>query len=323
MSPPRFCAIGIDVGGTKVAAGCVLFPEAETRFIRVIPTHPERGGAAVLDDTVRLAEDLMAEARAAGLSVGALGLGLCELVGTDGRVLSANSVQWMGLPVQDRLSALAPFTLEADVRAAALAEARFGAGRGMRLFLYLTVGTGISSCLVVDGKPFVGTRGACGTMASAPLSLPCEHCGEVNQKNLEQIAAGPALVARLNQRRPVAVQSGQEVLAAAALGDADALLVVRTGAAALGAAVGLLVNVLDPEAIVVGGGLGLSQGLYWDSLCAATRDHIWSGVHRDLPILRAATAEQVGVVGAAAAAWQSATRLENKTSAAKAHHPHA
>src|SRR5205814_7187718 len=99
-----------------------------------------------------------------------------------------------------------------------------------------------------------------GTMASSPLSAPCEHCSRVSQRPLEEIASGPALVARYNQGRPGGAESGQAVLAAAAAGDALAAEVVRSAGAALGSTVALLVNVLDPEAVVVGGGLGLSDG---------------------------------------------------------------
>ena len=318
MKVTPFNAIGIDVGGTKIAAGCVTFPEAVTHFRRVIPSNPQRGGRAVLDDVVQLAEELIAEAQAAGKKVDAIGLGLCELVGSDGRVLSEQSVSWMDLPLQERFSALAPFTLEADVRAAALAEARFGAGRGLRLFLYVTVGTGISSCLVIDGEPFLGTRGATGTMASAPLTVVCEHCGHVNQKTLEQIAAGPRIVARLNQLLPASAKSGQDVLVAASAGEPHALTVIRTANEALGSTVGLLISVLDPEALIVGGGLGLSEGPYWENFLAATRRHIWSETHRDLPILRASTGLDAGLIGAAAAAWESVTGTRGNSDGAPA-----
>jgi glucokinase len=307
MTAAGFHAVGIDVGGTKIAAGCVRFPEGVTLFRRVIPTSPQRGGEAVLEDVALLADEVITGAGAAGVSVGGIGLGLCELVSPEERVLSENSIKWRDVPVHERLSRLAPFTLEADVRAAALAEARFGAGRGLRLFLYLTVGTGISCCLMMNGEPFVGTRGATGTMASSPVSVLCERCGHLNQRSLEELAAGPGLVARLNERRAGSARSGQEVLASALGGEPDALAVARTGGEALGAAVGWLVNVLDPEALVVGGGLGLSEGIYWDSFRAATRRHIWSEVHRDLPILRAMTGVDAGLIGAAAVAWKRAT----------------
>ncbi len=304
MSNTAFTALGIDVGGTKIAAGIVRFPEGHVGARRVIPTAPARGGSAVLDDVTQLAEELIAEASPSQPSVAGLGVGLCELVDPEGRILSANCVQWQEQPVRERLARIAPLTLEADVRAAALAEAHFGAGRPFRIFIYVTVGTGIASCLVLDGRPYVGARGATGTMASSPWSVPCERCGHTNRRTLEELAAGPALVARFNQRRPGAANTGQDVLAAVAAGDADALAVVRSAGEALESAVGLLVNVLDPEAVVIGGGLGLSEGPYWDEFIAATRRHIWSEVHRDLPILRAATGPDAGWIGAAIAAWK-------------------
>ena len=94
------------------------------------------------------------------------------------------------------------------------------------------------------------------------------------------------------------------MLAAAAAGDTQAADVARSAGAALGSTVALLVNVLDPEAVVVGGGLGLSDGLFSDSFIAATRRNIWSVVNRDLPIIRAATGRDAGLIGAAAAAWK-------------------
>lgn len=312
MKAEPFNVVGIDVGGTKIAAGVVSLPEGRICAQQMVSTAPARGGEAVLNDVVRLAEELAAGAEAAGQKVEGVGLGLCELVDPAGRILSANCVGWQDQPVAERLSRVAPAVIEADVRAAALAEALFGAGRAFRIFLYVTIGTGISSCLTIDGEPFVGARGATGTMASSPRSLTCEHCGHVTQGTLEEMASGPALVARFNQRRPGAARSGADVLAAAAAGDADSLDVVRSAGEALGSTVGLLVNVLDPEAVIVGGGLGLSEGTYWESFNASTRRHIWSEIHRGLPILRAATGQAAGMIGAAAAAWKKrkASRLE-------------
>lgn len=300
-----FCAIGVDVGGTKIAAGLVTFPAGVVRRQRQIPTAPERGGAAVLADVVRLCEELTAGMRSPDMCIEGIGVGVCELVDLAGNLVSENCVAWKNVPVRERLSQLAPTIIEADVRAAALAEATFGAGKQFKQFLYVTVGTGISSCLVLEGQPFTGARGATGTMGSSPWGLVCDQCGHVSQRTLEEIASGPAIVARFNQRRPAGAETGQGVLSAAAAGDREAAEVVRSAGAALGASVGLLVNVLDPEAVVVGGGLGLSKGLYWESFLAATRRHIWSEVHRNLPIVHAATGSDAGVIGAAAAAWRS------------------
>jgi len=301
--PQPATVIGLDVGGTKIAGGVVSLPEGVVLVQHTIPTLASRGGEVVLEDVERLAERLAAEAVAMRRTVHAVGVGLCELISPRGDILSANCVDWMKLPVRARLATIAPTTLEADVRAAARAEAIFGAGRPFRQFLYITVGTGIASCLVLDGNPFTGARGATGTMASSPVSFPCERCGQTNRRTLEQLAAGPALVSHYNESLPGAAQSGHDVLAAATAGDNAAIFVTRSAGDALASTVGLLVNVLDPEAVIVGGGLGLSEGPFWDEFMAATQRYIWSEVHRGLPILRAGTGTNAGVIGAAAAAW--------------------
>jgi glucokinase len=304
MKGEQFTAVGIDVGGTKVAAGVVTFPEGKLWSKAVIRTEARRGGEAVLHDVQRLAKKLANDSEGAGNKVKGIGLGLCELVDPLGRILSANCIHWLDQPVAEQLGELAPLVIEADVRAAALAEALFGAGRSFHIFLFITVGTGISSCLMVEGEPFLGARGATGTMASSPITWACEKCGFPANRTLEEVASGPGLVARLNKRCAGSAQSGEDVLVAASQGNVDARDVIQSAGESLGSAVGLLVNVLDPEAIIIGGGLGLSEGLYWESLVASTRRHIWSEVHRELPILRAGTGQNAGIIGAAAAAWK-------------------
>jgi glucokinase len=110
---------------------------------------------------------------------------------------------------------------------------------------------------------------------------------------LEEVASGPALAASFNVGR------AEDVLSAAERGDPGAVRAVRDAAEALGSGVGWLVNVLDPEAIVVGGGLGLAGGLYWDALTASVRRHIWAPGTRDLPIVQAGLGADAGLIGAA------------------------
>ena len=239
---------------------------------------------------------------AAGRSALAIGIGVCELVDLHGNVTSAQTIPWRGVPVQERFGRLAPAFVEADSRAAGFCEAKFGAGRNYRIFLYLTVGTGIGSSLVLDGVPYAGARGSSGTLASSPLSTCCTECGVELRPVLEQIASGPGLVTRYNQLSAKRVEKAEEVLAAATAGNRDAVHVIRTAGEALGVTLGLMVNMLDPEAIVVGGGLGMAGGLYWESFVASTRRHIWSDTHRDLPIVKAAHGSDAGFVGAAALA---------------------
>ncbi len=308
MKEDPFIALGIDLGGTKIAAGLVRFPAGEVLLDRSTPTEAHAGGAAVLRRIRDLADSIIAEGRQRGWSPGGVGLGVCELIGPTGRILSHNCIQFDEIAAHEALDSLGPVTVEADVRAAARAEALFGAGRGLGIFLYLTIGTGISSCLVLDGRPYLGARGLSGTIGSGALSVACEACGHVSRQCLEQIASGPALVSRYNQLAGANVPSGQEVLAAAAAGDSAALRILHDAGEALEATVGLMVNVLDPEVLIIGGGLGLSEGAYWESFLAATRRHIWSEVHRELPILRAQTGVHVGLLGAATAAWERQSR---------------
>ncbi len=293
------CAIGVDVGGTKIAAGVVTFPDGKVHVRSIIPTLPKRGGEAVLTDVERLASQLTAEARSLDLHIDGIGVGVCEIVDLSGRVASENCILWRKEPVWERLSRMAPTIIEADVRAAARAEALFGAGRGARVFLYVTIGTGIASCLVIDGHPFAGARGATGTMASGPLPDCGKMRNEVMPASLEEFGAGPALVRRFKSLQGSA-QSGQDVLAAASQGNTRAVEVVRTAAEALGASIGTLINILDPELVVLGGGLGLSEGLYRETLINSARRHIWWEGHRDVPIVPAVTGTDAGIIGAAA-----------------------
>ncbi len=297
------CCIGIDVGGTKIAAGLLSVPEGRQLTKHIVPTRPLRGGRAVLEDVLGLARELASEAAGLGRRAGAIGLGVCELVDRRGRIASRHCLPWDGLWVCEALSEIAPAVVEADVRAAGLAEALWGAGKPYGAFLYITAGTGISCCLMIEGRPYLGAEGMTGTMASSPIQLRCERCDHVNTRTLEDISSGPALAARFEALRGQA-SSGQDVVEAANGGDAVAAQIVREAGEALGSQTGLLVNVLDPEAVILGGGLGSSAGLYWDEFAAATRRSIWSDRRRGLPIHQAATGADAGWIGAAAQAWR-------------------
>jgi glucokinase len=309
-------AIGLDVGGTKMAAGLVALPSGMVVGRQIVPTAAQREGEAVLADALALAEGLLGEAAARGLAVAGIGVGVAELVDLEGRVRSAATIAWRDMAVQAAFERLAPAVVESDVRAGALAEAISGAGRGYGTFVYVTVGTGISYSLVQDGRPYAGARGNALVLSSGALTATCPRCGTTTDFVLEEFAAGPALVARYNAARLSGAPPGgaagparkarqaQDVLAAAGTGDGAAMAVVRSAGEALGNSVGFLINVLDPQAVVVGGGLGLAGGLYWTSFVEATRAHVWAEETRDLPIVPAALGTDAGLIGAAAAIWQ-------------------
>jgi glucokinase len=298
--------IGIDVGGTKIAAGAVEPANGTVAFRREMPTRPERGGAAVLADIETLAESIASELRGDGSIPFAVGIGLPELVDATGQIRSSHLVDWSAIPLAERLGTIGPAFIAADVRAAALAEARHGAGREFDSFAYISVGSGISSTVVQDGVPLVGARGGALVLSSGSLGVPCPECSTWTEFVLEDYASGPALARRYTAATGRFVNGAEAVIAAANEGDPAAVQIVDSAADALGSSLGWLVNVLDPEAIVVGGGLGLASGRFRERLIKATRDHIWNPGARGLPFVSAVLGADAGLIGAALTAGQQA-----------------
>jgi len=300
-------AVGLDIGGTKIAAGVVLWPSGKIVHRAVIPTRPGRGGRAVLKDTMNIAVTLVDWAKSHDIKVAGIGAGVAELVDCDGNVTSDQTIRWRRTPVQRELSGIAPAHVESDVRAGALAEAIFGAGKGSRIFVYVTVGTGISYCLVQDGHPYRGANGNAIAFASSPLSTTCEHCGARLRPILEEFASGPAIARRYARDHPIP-ENGQPDEAVCTEGvfrrakrrERAAMEIVASAGEALGIGTAFLVNVLDPERVVVGGGLGVAGGLYWKAFRRACREHIFANNARALPIVRAGLGVDAGLVGAAA-----------------------
>lgn len=287
-------AIGIDVGGTKIAAGVVdLSANTGAIVMRAQrPTAAHRGGEAVLADVLAMARDLRDRVEHAGGAITAIGLGVCELVDLQGEVTSDFTVAWRGVPVQATLNRIAPAVVEADVRAHALGEATFGAGRGLDPLVFASVGTGISACLVRRGVPYAGARGNALVLATGPISIPAPD-GTLHSFVLEEYASGAALARRFGVTRT------EEIFAAATQGDTHAQQMLHDAGWLLGGALGWLASVLDPAAIVVGGGLGSATGPYWDALVDGVRAHIWSEATRTLDVRQATLGNDAGIIGAA------------------------
>jgi glucokinase len=302
--------IGIDVGGTKIAAGAVVPASGRVAFRWEMPTRPERGAAAVLADIETLAESIAGELRSDGRIPIAVGIGVPELVDATGQIRSAHLLDWSVIPLAERLGAIGPAFIAADVRAAALAEARYGAGREFDSFAYISIGSGISSTVVQDGVPLAGARGGALVLSSGSLGVPCPECSAWTEFVLEDYASGPALARRYTAATGRAAEGAEVVIAGANAGDLAAVQIVDSAADALGSSLGWLVNVLDPEAIVVGGGLGLAPGRFRERLIKATRDHIWNPGARGLPFVSAALGADAGLIGAALTAGQHAGQRE-------------
>ena len=257
--------VGIDVGGTKIAAALVDRAAGRVRRALRRPTPVADGGAAVLVACVALARELAPGGAA-------VGIGLCELVDPAGHATDAHTVDWRGLDIAAAFAGVGPVRVDSDVRTGACAEARLGAGRPYRQLVYVTVGTGISHCLVLDGEPFTGARGNAIVLGAPPV---------------EERASGPALA------RAAGVPQAEQALA-----DPAHDAVVQAAARELGLGLALLVNALDPEALVVGGGLGLNDR-YRELAVTAARAEIFAAAARDLPILPAALGTDGPLLGAA------------------------
>lgn len=280
---------GIDAGGTKVA-GALVDPDG-----RVVARVRR---ASLLDGrrdpdlrvTRRVAEALLAAAARRGMRVDGIGAGFPEYVAPDGRLTSREVLAWRRQPAVV-LGDLAPVTVGSDVRCAALAEARLGAGRTLPAFVYVTLGTGIASCLVVGGVPWAGVRGE----AIALGELPVDGLPGVR---LEPYASGAAIARRYAEATGASVEGARAVVAAAAAGDAVAAGILSTAGAATGAAAAVLVRLLDPAAVVLGGGLAGAGGPWRAALLAAYRAGL-RGRPAAPPLRRAALGRDAGTVGAA------------------------
>src|SRR5262249_6796726 len=203
-----------------------------------------RGGACAPDAPLPRAGGAAGEPAATGGGgrLAGVGVGLCELVGHDGELRSADVIDWTAADLRRAFGQLGPLVLEADVRAGARAEALVGAGAPFASFVYVTVGTGISCCLVLDGEPYTRAHGLAGLVGSSRLPGGA----------LEELAAGPALAARYRSISGESLRHAEDVVARALAGDTEAFTVVRYAGDLLGSFLAVLVDVLDPHALVIG-----------------------------------------------------------------------
>jgi glucokinase len=288
----RRVAAGIDVGGTKTAVIAIALPAAEIIFREVFPTQPALGADRIRGQLVlildRMSSELALDERPpVGVSVPEL-VDLEGLVVTDVVVpgLTGDLKKWTDIGVGH---------VESDVRAAAYAEARLGSGPVFPSFAYVSIGTGISSAFVHDGTVWPGAHGAAILLGSGPFGPQLRPDGRPYP--LEELASGPALVAAYRAGGGRA-ESAPEVLDRYAYDPLAAQVVAAAGSAA-GQGVALLVNVLDPHAVIVGGGLGCADGPYWNFMETAVRDHIWADSARLIPLLRSRLGPDAAAIGAA------------------------
>lgn len=281
-TPLRRTAVGIDVGGTKIAAVLVTDDGRRTLQWETAPTTAG-GGPASLDAAVCMARRAAATAHDAGLEISGVGLCVPELVDCAGNVISGSVLSLLAIDSWiAALGEIAPVQIESDVRAAALAEALLGAGRQYQSFCYVSVGTGVSYCLVEYGRPRTGAHGAAIIVGDATL--------------LETRASGPALKRRYIELGGDPVDP-RNILERYGL-DHSATQAVDEVGRDLGIGVATLVNALDPGAVIVGGGLGTAPGPLWEGLVNSVRTHIWDDNLRGIPIHQAGLDTRSAAIGA-------------------------
>ncbi|WP_049573487.1 ROK family glucokinase [Nonomuraea sp. SBT364] len=301
--------IGVDIGGTKVAAG-VVDDDGQIVQHALRPTAADRPDlvAETVADVVReLAGDREIEA----VGVGAAGF----VDETRSIVRFAPNLAWREEPLQKKISGLVglPVVIENDANAMAWGETRFGAGRGQSHVVCLTLGTGIGGGIVFDGRLYRGHWGMGAELGHMQVVPDGRLCGCGRHGCWEQYASGNALVAEAREiaaAHPERAETllglaggrieGEEVTEAARLGDEASLAAFAGLADWLGQGMADLAAVLDPGCFIIGGGVSRAADLFLDRARAAFEERLTGRGHRPVAEVRLAElGASAGVVGAA------------------------
>lgn len=305
--------LGIDIGGTKTAAGVVSSGGTVVSF-QVEPT-PRDVDAELFDFVVALAEHVLAGYGDKAVAVG-VGCG-GPMAYPDGVVSPLFIPAWRAFPLRQRLADVfnLPIVVDNDANAFALGEALHGAGRGTEFMLGVVVSTGVGGGIVIDGQVLHGATGNAGHIGHVIVSTdgPRCTCGAIGC--LTAYASGTGLVARARAGIAAATPTilaqlaandltGQAIVVAASHGDAFASQLMRDAGVALARGIVDAANLLDLERVVLGGGL-LQSG---DSLLTALRAEVHERARlpftRNLDIRTSTGGSQAGVIGAAALCFQ-------------------
>jgi len=301
------CVVALDVGGTDIKGGVVdadgALVHAERRS-----TGRTNGPNAVIAGIVDFAAELRERAVGLGGVPRAAGVAVPGIVdGAAGVAVWSASIQWREVPlralIEDRLRL--PAALGHDVRTGALAEGRLGAGRECDNFLFVAIGTGLASVLVLNGRPYPGAHGQAGEIGHItvrPDGAKCT-CGAVGC--LEAHFSGPAIAHAFADAAPGddPPLSAAQVVARVAAGDPVAASVWSRGVSAF--ADGLLTGLAlyDPRLLVVGGGLSLAGEQLFNPLRTMLAER--AVVQHVPPIVTAALGDEAGCRGAGLIAWDA------------------
>jgi glucokinase len=311
--------IGIDLGATKISTALV---DAVGKIIAqdYRETRAVEGQKAVIERMVDAAHQVMDEANIAPAQITAVGV--CSPGPTDSwtGVVTAppNLPGWKDVPLKQIIEEALGITtfLENDANAAALGEHRFGAGRGVQNMIYVTASTGIGGGLILNGQLYRGATGAAGEIGHITVLPWGPYCGCGNRGCLEALASGtaiaregremvrrgvPTLIADLAEGNPERV-TAKLVAEAADKGDAEAQELLAEAMSYLGVGMANLVNLFNPELIVIGGGLtNMGEGLFGPVRRTIERRAFFAAAQA-ARVVPAQLGDDVGVLGAVAVA---------------------
>lgn len=304
-------AVGIDIGGTKIAAALVDESGQILREARV--ATPMGDGDEIVNAVVALVEELAAGESVIGVGVAAAGF----IDARQAKVLYAPNLSWRNYPFKAKLEALLPYEviIENDANAAGWAEFRYGAGRGTKNMTMLTIGTGVGGAVIADSKMLRGGFGIAGELGHIRVVPDGRLCGCGAHGCIEQYGSGTALLraareladsseesgSRLRELREEAGElTGEQVYQAILEGDAGALRLLRELGAWLGQTIASLSAVLDPELVVIGGGVSSAGELLLEPIREAYLANMPArGFRPELQLKIAEFVNDAGVVGAA------------------------
>lgn len=307
-------AIGVDIGGTKIAAGVV---DEDGNILAKAKRKTAAGDAGEID---RAVADLYLEL-AQGWEVGALGVAAAGFISSDrATALFGANIAWRDYPLRERIGTLigddVRIVVENDANAAGWAEFRFGVGRDIQDMLLLTVGTGLGGSLVVGGRLVRGAWGVAAEVGHMRVVPDGELCGCGLRGCWEQYASGSALVrearsaaatqpdraARLLELAggDAAKVNGPSVTTAAKEGDPLAVELLAQLGSWIGTGSASVAALLDPALVVIGGGVGAAGDLLLEPARAAFLAHLSGrGFRPEARIELAAMGNDAGIVGAA------------------------
>lgn len=318
-APDRFI-VGVDLGGTNLVVGATSADGIHQFGMHTIPTRADLGADAVIARIVEAIERSIAEtASATGLGRDAcLGVGIGSPGPLDrqrGVVIFTPNLGWRDVPLRDRVqdAVRLPATLDNDANCATLGEWWLGAARGARHVVGLTLGTGIGGGLILDGRLYHGASDVAGEIGHSTIDSTGRRCGCGNYGCLEAYASGPAIAERAREAlvggEPSTLPqlvggdltrlTAATVYAAAKGGDRLALEVVRDTARFLGTGIANLLNIFNPEVVVLAGGVTQAGDALFEPLRAEIRRRAFKPA---VDACRVVPGElkQAGVIGAVA-----------------------